>query len=67
MLKSRKTIRVLVRYGSRFYEKSAERYNLNHGRVRAFKQKSRKTVTKVRSAARSTLTAPREKRQGTLR
>jgi hypothetical protein len=51
MLKSRKTVRVLVRYGSRFYEKLVfKRQNLNRGRFRAFKQKSRKTVIKVRYA-----------------
>jgi hypothetical protein len=33
---------------------TVERYNLNHGRVRAFKQKSRKTVKKERYAVRST-------------
>jgi hypothetical protein len=72
MLKSRKTVCVLVRYGSHFYEKSAfkrENGNLtgNRGRVRAFEQKSRKTVTKVRYAVRSTKTVPRGKRLGTVR
>jgi hypothetical protein len=46
---------------------TVERYNLNRGRVRAFKQKSRKTVKKVRYAARSTKTVPRGKRYGTVR
>ena len=55
MLKSRKTVRVLVRYGSRLYEKLAlKREHLNRGRVRAFKLKSRKTDKKVRYAVRST-------------
>jgi hypothetical protein len=62
MLKSRKTVRVLVRYDSRFYEKIAKREHLIRGRVRAFKQKSRKTIKKVRYAVRSTKTVPRGKR-----
>ena len=63
MLKSRKTVSVLVRYGSRFYEKLAfKREHLIRGRVRAFRQKSRKTVKKVRYAVRSTKTVPRGKR-----
>jgi hypothetical protein len=65
-VKLRKTVSVLVRYGSRFYEKlafkTAKREHLIRGRVRAFKQKSPKTVTKVRYAVRSTKTVPRGKR-----
>jgi hypothetical protein len=55
MFKSRKTVSVLVRYGSRLNEKLAvKREHLNRGRVRAFKLKSRKTDKKVRDAVRST-------------
>jgi hypothetical protein len=54
MLKSRKTVRVLVRYGSRLNKtisvKTVKLKHLNRGRVRAFREKSRKTVKKVRYA-----------------
>jgi hypothetical protein len=46
---------------------TVERFNLNRGRVRAFQQKSRKTVKKVRYASRSTKTVSRGKRWGTVR
>jgi len=51
MLKSQKTVSVLVRYG-------------NRGRVRAFREKSRKTDKKVRYAVRSASTVSRGKRYG---
>ena len=48
ILKSRKTVRVLLRFGSRFYEKLAFTWQyLNRGRVRAFTKKSRKTDQKL--------------------
>jgi hypothetical protein len=46
---------------------TVELYNLNRDRVRAFKKKSRKTVKKVRYAARSTKKVPRGKRYDTVR
>jgi hypothetical protein len=45
----------------------AKRKHLNRGRVRAFKQKSWKTVKKERYAVRSTKTVPCGKRYGTVR
>ena len=42
--------------------KTVKREYLNRGRVRAFREKSRKTYKKVRYAVRSTKTVPRGKR-----